>query len=176
MRYLLISLIILLAAPLTAQETPATFPESWVGNWKGTLEIFSPKGKEQQVPMQLRIKVVDSLNYTWHIIYGEDEEKGLRPYLLKPEDVAYGRYSIDEQNSIVLDAILIAGKLYSRFEVGGNLLLSTAELKGEELHYEIISGKLDPLRVTGGEKYEGEDIPEVKSYPVVVRQLAVLRR
>jgi len=176
MRYFLISFFTILTASLFAQTTTTPFPQSWAGQWKGTLEIFSPRGKEQQVPMQLRIEQADSLNYTWHIIYGEDEEKGLRPYLLKPEDVTYGRYSIDEQNTIVLDAILISGKLYSRFEVGGNLLLSTAELKGEELHYEIISGKLDPLRITGGEKYEGEDIPEVKSYPVVVRQMAVLRR
>lgn len=126
--------------------------------------------------MELHIEPIDSISYAWNIIYGEDKEKGLRPYLLKPVDPETGRYVIDEQNTILLDAILISGKLYSRFDVMGNLLLSTVELVEDELHYEIISGKLDPLTTSGGEMHEGEDIPEVNAYPVVVRQFAVLRR
>jgi hypothetical protein len=176
MRYTLFVLLLFLLQNVHAQTETAEFPQSWAGHWEGTLEIFSPKGKEQDVPMQLIIEAVDSVNYSWSIIYGADESKGLRPYLLKPVDAAYGRYQIDEQNTILLDAILIAGKLYSRFEVGGNLLLSTASLEGEILHYEIISGKLDPLTVSGGAPHEGEEIPEVKSYPIVVRQVAALRR
>ncbi len=151
------------------------FPQAWEGRWAGRLEIFNPDGKVQDVPMQLIIEPRDS-THGWTIIYGEGEEASRREYLLKGVQPDRGLYVIDEQNTIVLDAIYIGGKLYSRFEVGGNLLLSMAELQGDVLHYEIISGRLEPRNVTGGEEYEGEEIPEVKSYPVVVRQLAVLRR
>jgi hypothetical protein len=161
---------------LNAQEETTTFPDSWVGTWQGSLEIFSPKGKEQQIAMELHIEKrsdsTDVATYTWYITYGEDQ----RRYLLKAVDPALGRYAIDEQNTIILDAILISGKLYSRFDVMGNMLLSTVELVDGVLHYEIISGKLDPLRVTGDTEFEGEEIPEVNSYPVVVRQMARLRR
>ena len=157
----------------TAQD--GFFPQTWEGRWAGRLEIFNPDGKVQDVPMELLIEPRDSA-HSWTITYGEGEEANRRSYLLKPVEPARGLYAIDEQNSIVLDAIYIGGKLYSRFEVGGNLLLSMVELQGDGLHYEIISGRLEPRNITGGQEYEGEEIPEVRSYPVVVRQLAVLRR
>ncbi|MCB0596463.1 MAG: hypothetical protein H6557_08930 [Lewinellaceae bacterium] len=151
------------------------FPQSWEGRWAGNLQIFNPDGKVQDVPMQLLIEARDSA-HSWAITYGEGEEAEKREYLLRPVIPERGLYSIDEQNSIVLDAIYIGGKLYSRFEVAGNLLLSMVELQGDGLHYEIISGKLEPRNITGGEEHQGEGIPEVKSYPVVVRQIAVLQR
>lgn len=157
----------------TAQD--GFFPQSWEGRWAGNLQVFNPDGKVQDVPMQLLIEPRDSA-HSWTIIYGRGEEADRREYLLRPVIPERGLYSIDEQNSIVLDAIYIGGKLYSRFEVAGNLLLSTVELQGDGLHYEIVSGKLEPRNITGGEEREGEEIPEVKSYPVVVRQVAVLMR
>ncbi|MCG8328611.1 MAG: hypothetical protein MI974_13045 [Chitinophagales bacterium] len=159
-----------------SQEEALTFPANWEGNWTGRLEIFSPKGKEQEIPMELHILPLDSNQYSWNIIYGEDKEDGLRAYILKTEDPDRGWYTIDEQNGIILDAILISGKLYSRFDVMGSMLLSTVEMIDNELHYEIISGNMDPLRTTGDTVFEEEAIPEVSSYPIVVRQFAVLRR
>lgn len=174
----MVFVLLMVAGAVRGQVDTIGFPGAWIGNWSGELEIYSPKGKEQAVPMELRIQPIgQSGAYTWQIIYGEDKEAGLRDYVLRTENPEVGRYMIDEQNSIAMDAILIHGKLYSRFEVMGNLLLSTAELVGEELHYEIISGKLEPLTVSGGEmNEEGEEMPEVKAYPVVVRQVGWLKR
>ena len=84
--------------------------------------------------------------YTYSIIYGADKEEGLN------------------------------GKMYSRFDVMGSLLLSTAEVKEGVMTYEIISGKLEAIRTTGNQTFEGEDIPEVNSFPIQVRQVAYLRR
>ncbi len=168
----------LLSGPAFAQELEEPlldFPASWAGRWAGRLEIFAPDGKMQDVPMELHIQDVDSA-YTWTIIYGQGEEANQREYLLRANKPKFGLYAIDELNSIVLDATYIAGKLYSRFEVGNALLLSTTELIGDELHYEIISGENKPRTITGGGEHEGEKIPEVKSLPVVVRQYAILRR
>lgn len=87
-----------------------------------------------------------------------------------------GWYKIDEQNTIEMDVYLLNGKMYSRFDVMGSLLLSTAEVKEGVMTYEIISGKLEAIRTTGNQTFEGEDIPEVNSFPIQVRQVAYLRR
>lgn len=175
-RPILLFLFLLFSSFLPAQETDvAPFPASWAGAWAGRLEIFNPEGKLQEVPMELHIRNVDTA-YTWTIIYGEGDNADRRDYLLRPDKSRFGLYEIDEQNTIVLGAAYVGGKLFSRFEVSGNLLLSTAELVGDELHYEIIAGKLDARTVTGGREFQGEQIPEVKSMPVVIRQYALLRR
>jgi hypothetical protein len=158
-----------------AEEIFLDFPASWAGHWAGRLEIFAPDGKVQDLPMELHILDVDSA-YTWTIVYGQGETADRREYLLRPAKPKFGLYKIDELNSIVLDATYIAGKLYSRFEVGNALLLSTTELVGDELHYEIISGENKPRSITGGVEHEGEMMPEVKSLPVVMRHIAILRK
>ncbi|MEM1217255.1 MAG: hypothetical protein AAGH79_00010 [Bacteroidota bacterium] len=153
------------------------FPESWAGKWAGTLEIYNAKGLAQSLPMQLHILPIDSTNrYSWGIIYGEDIEKGLRDYELMPVDTSLGHYQVDEKNGIILDAYLLGDKLFERFEVMGNLLLTTTELRGENLYWEIISGSLEPIVTTGGGEYEGEEIPPVGGYSIVVLQRAVLSR
>ncbi len=175
-RPILLFLALLFSRYMPAQEADsALFPASWAGAWAGRLEIFNPEGKLQEVPMELHIRNVDTA-YTWTIIYGEGDNADRRDYLLRPDKSRFGLYEIDEQNTIVLDAAYIGGKLFSRFEVSGNLLLSMAEMAGDELRYEIIAGKLDARTVTGGREFQGEQIPEVKSMPVVIRQYALLRR
>lgn len=171
------ALFLVFCLPLTARQAPDTLrlPPEWVGKWAGTLDIYSLEGKQQEVPMELHILPRDSF-YTYTIIYGKDKEAGRRDYLLSPVKPELGWYKVDEQNTIEMDAYLLNGKLYSRFEVMGNLLLSTAEVENGIMTYEIISGKLEPVRTTGNETFEGEDVPEVNSFPIQVRQVAYLRR
>lgn len=157
------------------------FPATWAGKWSGTLEIFAPQGLVQSLPMQLHILPQDTTDrYTWSIIYGEDLEKGLRAYELVPVDTAIGHYQVDEKNGIILDAFLLGGKLFERFEVMGSLLLTMTELRGEALHWEIISGSLEPIQTTGGIEAEPgneeEAIPPVNGYSIKVLQRAILTK
>ena len=108
------------------------------------------------------------------MIYGEDKEKGKRSYELNIKDVEKGWYIIDEKNSIFLDCYLFHNKLYSRFEVMGNLLLCTYEKQGDQIIFEVISGNQEAVNTTGGEKNHGEDIPEVKAFSINVSQKAIL--
>ena len=51
------------------------------------------------------------------------------------------------------------------FSVNNSLLITTTELVEENvLLWQIISGNLEATNTTGGEKVDGEDIPEVISY------------
>ncbi|MCB0661496.1 MAG: hypothetical protein KDC24_02055 [Saprospiraceae bacterium] len=160
---------------LNAQDQ-TSFPKSWQGEWKGTLEIFGPQGKVNEVAMELHILPTDSADFTWIIYYGEDKVIGKRDYLIRLVDEKSARFEVDEQNSIFLDAYLLGGKLVELFEVQSNILVATTEKVGEELIFEIISGRLNDPRTTGGEVQGEETIPEVKSFPVNVRQKAVLKR
>ena len=152
------------------------FPEAWVGNWSGELFIYNTKGLKQKIPMGLEIQPTAKKEvFTWALIYGEDKEKGRRSYELNIKDVEKGRYVIDEKNSILLDCYLYHNKLYSRFRVMDNVLLCTYEKQGDQIIFEVISGNQKAVSTTGGEKVEGEDIPEVKSFDIIVSQRAVLK-
>jgi len=153
------------------------FPTSWVGDWRGELQIFGTAGLKQSLPMQLKIQPIDSLpDYSFTIIYELDTENGERAYTLKTIDAAKGHYAIDEQNSIQIDAFLLGNKLVQRFEVMGNLLDTFIEKEGDHLIWEIFSGKLSPTSVSGNTNQAGEDIPEVKAYPMAVYQKCILSR
>ncbi len=174
--YILFLLQILFICAVTAQDT-LSFPYSWQGKWQGDLEIYTAKGLSQTVPMELHILPTDSTNrFTWSIIYGEDKVAGKRPYELVILDVEKGIYAIDEKNSIQLEGYFIKDKFFSRFEVMGNLLLTTEQLVGEELIFEIIVGKMTPVSVTGNEVVNGDTIPPVQAFPLKVMQRAILRR
>src|SRR5690606_13464381 len=89
------------------------FPYSWVGVWKGALNIYSQKGLQQTIPMQLHVLPSDTTGqYSWTIIYGPDLEAGRRSYVLKTVDATQGLYQIDERNSIVMEAYFFDNKLF----------------------------------------------------------------
>lgn len=126
--------------------------------------------------MSLRMEALTDGRYTYTIVYGADTPENTRPYYLRAVPDSPGHFEIDEGNGIVLDDYFINGKLYSRFEVMGNLLLATLEQRGEYLVYEIISGPLTPTHTTGNTIVDGEEIPPVNSYKIAVQQQALLVR
>lgn len=161
---------------LFAQADSLVFPAAWQGYWVGDLVISTVQGEAQRVPMSLRIDALSDERYTYTIVYGTDTPENTRPYYLKAVPGNPGHFETDEGNGIVLDDYFINGKLYSRFEVMGNLLLSTLEQQGEHLVYEIISGPLAPTRTTGNTVVDGEEIPPVNGYKITVQQRALLAR
>jgi hypothetical protein len=175
-RLFLLAMLGLTMTTAAAQTDTPAFPADWVGNWSGTLDIYTPAGKVQSLPMQLRIQPLDSGRYTYHILYGEDEATGLRPYVLEPVDPDRGAWRIDERNSIAMEAYVRGTALYSRFEVSGTMLISIVAHEGATLRYEIVAGPLQPASVTGNETVDGEEIPAVKTYPIPTVQIAHLRR
>ncbi len=154
------------------------FPQSWSGNWEGELKIFTQKGEVQHLPMEVEIYRVDSSDNRFHfaLIYGEDKKSGRRPYQLIVKDPSKGLYVNDEMNGILMEEYFIGNKLYCWFEVNGTQLLSTFEKKTDVMYFEIIAGSSTPSGTSGGVKYEGEDIPVVKSFSVKNVQRAVLKK
>lgn len=162
---------------IISPKEPLSFPDGWVGIWKGELNIFNQNGFQQSLLMQLHIQPLDSLGqYSWTIIYGTDLEAGSRPYVLNTIDAEKGHYEIDERNSIAMEAYFLHDKLFNRFTVMDNLLLSSTEMRDGQLVFEIISGSLVAASQTGDTVVDGEKIPPVATLPVTVLQRAVLTR
>ncbi len=65
---------------------------------------------------------------------------------------------------------MVAGERSTR------ILCTYERLDAETMAFEVIAGTEAPASTTGNAKHEGEDIPEVKTYPVNGFQRALLKR
>jgi hypothetical protein len=166
---------------LTAQSAADTlaFPASWVGDWSGTLEIYTAKGLAQSVPMTVVIHPIDSSTegrYTFGLIYGA-KDQDWRPYELVPVDPGKGLWKVDEKNSIAMESYLYGSKLLCLFTVQGSRILCTYEKTGPDtMVFEIMAGPEAAVSTTGNTEHLGEKIPEVNTYPFSAFQRAVLKR
>jgi hypothetical protein len=184
MRLLLILSFTFFIKGLYAQ-TPAaapaaeTFPASWQGDWKGTLEIFNGKGKVQSVEMTVEIHKIDTSKegrYTFGLVYGS-KEQDWRPYELVPVMPERGVWKVDEKNSIAMESYLYGPKLLCWFTVQGSRILCTYEKTGDDtMVFEVMSGSETAASTTGNTKQGTEDIPEVKTFPFSVFQRAILKK
>ena len=122
LRFIVLAVFFCAFGKLSGQES---FPNSWLGNYKGTLEIYGIDSVKMKANMELKIAATanDSI-YDWHISYEFNEKKDLRNYSLRLVDKKKGHYCIDEKNSIVLDSFLYNGdKLSSVFSVENNMIM-----------------------------------------------------
>ena len=151
------------------------FSAGWLGEFEGTLKIHNSKGLVQELPMKLLNNPRADGSLQWAIQYGE-EASGLRDYSLLVEDADARHFIVDEHNSILIDEFQYANSFISWFEVMGSMILVKYTLDGDYIVFEIIAGGSEPIRTTGGEKVDGEDIPEVNSFGVNAYQFAILKR
>ena len=161
---------------LSAQ--PSSFPQSFVGNWKGILTWNRPEKVSQQFAMRLNIQHVDSIRYTWQIIYGSDDASTSqkvddRAYLLIPVDTAKGHWQIDERNTIVLDCYFLGRSFTSVFSVSGNTIVARYELTADGMLVSFTTYSTKAITTTGGTSNE---IPPVDSYKVIGTQQGLLKR
>ncbi|MEJ8817909.1 hypothetical protein [Lacibacter sp. H407] len=163
---------VLLLIGLFSSAQQLSFPQSFVGNWKGTLTWNRAEKATQQFTMRLNTQAVDSGRYTWQIIYG-DVQKDNRPYILMPVDTSKGHWKIDERNTIVLDGYFIGNTFSSVFAVSGSTIVSKYELTAEGLMVSFTTYATNPITTTGGTSNE---IPPVDSYQVKSLQQGLLKR
>jgi hypothetical protein len=161
---------------LSAQ--PSSFPQSFAGNWKGTLTWNRPEKASQQFAMRLNIQPVDSGRYTWQIIYGNDDPSNSkkvddRLYLLFPVDTVRGHWQIDERNTIVLDGYFIGTSFTSVFSVSGSTIVARYELTADGMLVSFTTYSTKAIITTGGTSNE---IPPVDSYKVIGLQQGLLKR
>ena len=153
------------------------FPHSWVGYWSGELQVYTPTGIQQTVPMALEIAPTTKPDiFTWAIIYNEGQLQTRRNNEIKILNAKEGLYVMDEKNTIFTEAYHFNNKLVSHFEVNNDNLISIYEKQGNHIVFNIILGKNQPISETGGKQFEGKEILNVKTFPITNTQCAILKR
>jgi hypothetical protein len=156
---------------IAQEQIDKIFPDSYLGLYQGNL-IISSKNGQQTVPMEFHLQPTDSIGkYDYIIVYGEGENKQPRNYTLLEKDRSVGRYLLDENNGILLEAQVFFEKLYFIFEVSGTLITTYITFGDDQLIFEVVAAQTENKSSSGG---QSEDIPEVNSYPVGVVQRAQL--
>lgn len=150
------------------------FPASWVGNYKGNLQIYSIDSIAMKLEMKLDIiKKTDSI-YNWTITYNIKGKEDVRAYELHSIDTKKGHYIIDEKNTIKIDAFYRNRIFTSFFKVMNNYIIASYTKENNQIIFEIISANDKKTTITGNTKHKGEDIPEVITYFITGRQKAIL--
>ena len=172
--FLLAATLLVTHSVILAQEQPS-FPQDFIGKWKGTLEWFrSGNPQPQTINMELYIlPSTDSAGqYTWHLVYGTASQDS-RPYLLKPIDTAKGHWLIDELNGIMLDQFWLGNRFSGSFTVGKSTIVNTYHMENGDLVAEFIAYSSQPVAKTGKGT---EESPFVNSYTIKSYQRAVLKK
>ena len=148
------------------------FPEDWIGEYHGLLEIFNGSDKTMEVDMTLNIGANNEEGfYPWKLKYGEQDE---RNYGLKKIDTVANHYVIDEFNGIILDAYTMGNHFISHFSVNGSEITSIYKRIENGLEFQIISSSADT--VSHSLAIEGDEEYHVGSFPVKVYQKAILKK
>lgn len=148
-----------------------SFPQSFIGNWKGQLQWMVAGKPTQQFNMQLIIQPSDSAGqYSWQIIYG-DSTIDNRPYILKPVDAAKGHWVIDEKDGIVLNSYVHGNAIHGAFTVQGKTIVDNYRVENDQLLVEFFSFNLTDKKRTGKGT---ERTPFVDSYKMGSYQMGVL--
>lgn len=112
------------------------------GKWKGNLIIWKENKIMDSVPTELTIKTIikDSV-WKWKTEYFSATTPVTKDYSLRVVDKQKGIYITDEGDAIELMNYTFGNKLYSNFETSGILLTSSYEWIGNDIIFEIASGK-----------------------------------
>ena len=167
-----------LAAQRAGSIPDSTFPAAWVGRWEGEVVTVSPPDS-----VRSRVPVVRDIapepqggGWTWRTVFNGDTVNGVRPYRLVVRDAARGRYAVDEGNGLELEATWVAGTLISVFQVGGRVLESREEVRGDTLVQDLVWWSAVPSGRMRGAGANAEQGMEVLAYQVEGRQRMVMRR
>ncbi|NBU35159.1 MAG: hypothetical protein EBS35_01100 [Bacteroidetes bacterium] len=142
-----------------------SFPEKCLGIWTGTMHIYNRGSQVDSVFIKLNVIRTDAPDtFIWKTEYLSEKFPMVKDYKLVISDAGKGVFITDEGDGIILMDYLFENKLYSVFETQGILLTSTYEWLGNQIIFEVTSGK--ELQTAHG----------VKSYSVLNLQKAVLRK
>jgi hypothetical protein len=142
-----------------------SFPEKCLGIWTGTMHIYNRGLLVDSVTIKLNVTRTNAPDtFVWKTEYLSEKFPMVKDYKLVISDAGKGVFITDEGDGIILMDYLFENKLYSVFETQGILLTSTYEWLGNQIIFEVTSGK--ELQTTYG----------VKSYSVLNLQKAVLKK
>lgn len=112
------------------------------GEWNGTLMVWKENKIIDSVPSKLTIKTIikDSV-WQWKTEYISAKMPVTKDYILRVVEKQKGIFITDEGDGVELMNYTFGNKLFSNFETSGILLTSSYEWIGNDIIFEIASGK-----------------------------------
>ncbi len=158
----LITLLTCFVLSLKAQEN---FANKCVGKWEGMMYIYGKGQLRDSVPVELLVQKTNlDTVWKWKTSYLSKTMPAVKDYNLILKDVKSQTYATDEGGGIELMDYQFNNKLYSVFETHGVMLTSSYELLGNQLIFEVSSGK------------KLDDKKDVTNYSVLNLQRVVFKR
>jgi len=137
-----LGIVLLFLGFLNAIEAQTAFGDQCLGNWEGTMYLYGKGQLRDSVAVQLSVQKTTSPDtWSWKTSYLSKTQPMVKDYKLILKDAATNSYVTDEGDGIVLKDYLFHNKLYSVFETQGILLTASYELIGDQLIFEVSSGK-----------------------------------
>lgn len=150
------------------------FPLDWLGTYEGPLIISASATKTDTAMMRLQITSPDAQGYyPWIISYGDEAP---RYYGLEAINTTAGHYVIDEFNSIKVSGFTKENHFICRFNVMGSDLLVDYQREAEGIRVRFYISSINSITTTGGEVFGQDTIPQVKAFPIMVYQEALLKK
>ena len=164
--YLSITVIItLLTCFVLSLQAQENFANKCVGKWEGMMYIYGKGQLRDSVPVELLVqKTNQDTVWKWKTSYLSKTMPAVKDYNLILKDAKSQTYATDEGGGIELMDYQFNNKLYSVFETHGVMLTSSYELLGNQLIFEVSSGK------------KLDDNKEVNNYSVLNLQRVVFKR
>jgi hypothetical protein len=123
--------------------------KDWHGEWHGKMQMYKNGQQIDTVEVLLTINPINDSTLTWRTEYKSVKQPMTKDYTMKSVDVTKGFYATDEGGGVLLETYLIDNSLYNVFEVEGIMLTATYRLLGDEIVFEVTSGKKGKI-VAGG--------------------------
>lgn len=158
-------LIVLFSCSLLNIQAQENFANKCVGKWEGMMYIFGKGQLRDSVPVELLVqKTNQDTVWKWKTSYLSKTMPVVKDYNLILKDAKSQTYATDEGGGIELIDYQFGNKLYSVFETHGVMLTSSYELLGNQLIFEVSSGK------------KLDENKEVNNYSVLNLQRVVFKR
>jgi hypothetical protein len=141
------------------------FGDRCLGTWKGTMHIYQYGILRDSVEVKMSVAKINDTKWTWKTEYLSAKTPMVKDYKLILKDKSKNLYITDEGEGLELTDYLTGNKLYSTFETHGVMLTASYELRGEELIFEVVSGKKEAITH-----------PEVANYSAASVQRVIMKR
>jgi hypothetical protein len=137
-----LSIALLVATIIQPLKAQVAFGDKCIGNWEGIMYLYGKGQLRDSVPVQLSVQKTASLNtWSWKTSYLSKTQPMVKDYQLVLKDAVTNSYETDEGDGVILKDYLFQNKLYNVFETQGIFLTSSYELVGDQLIFEVSSGK-----------------------------------
>jgi len=136
-----------------------SFPEGWLGVYKGTMEVYGEQGQKQEVPVRLDFLETDTVGrWVWRMTY---QGKTPKQNIVKDYHWVHiegNRYATDEGGGLLLDEAFIGKTFYGSYSMSNGqepVMYSTIFKKTgkDELWFELFCVPLTPTDTVVGNIY-----------------------